>query len=468
MKTMKSFRIAGCVFSMAAMMTMSLSLHAAIPGLDQGGVIDLYAKEAQIITPDGDSLRIWGFATSAGGKAQYPGPTLIFHEGTPVEITLHNVGVPQPVSLLFPGQQGITKTCDPACADVSLDGNNVVGTGFKDSITYEFTASKPGTYMYQSGVRPQVQMDMGLVGALIVRPSGAIPANAYVKTAAGGVAYNNPLTGLPDPTAAYDREYMIFQTEMDPRLNYLMEDNAFDQWDNTSYKPKLWFQNGRNFPDTLAADGFPTLPHQPYGNLMLMWPGERVLVRFLNASRSQHPFHPHGNNYRQISRDGNLLMSGDEPGPIGDYTLNMFPGSTADIIWEWTGKRSGWDIFNEANGHTFTDDIDNRTGVASLNLNPETGVIDGGDGHEDTSWEWYADHGKPIPVVIPENQDLGFGGLYDGNPYLGETGTVPIGEGGLNPGGLYSHIWHSHKEFELSNNDIFPGGAITIMLIVPH
>ena len=39
-------------------------------------------------------------------------------------------------------------------------------------VTYSFVASQPGTYLYHSGTQASLQKDMGLVGAIIVRPTG--------------------------------------------------------------------------------------------------------------------------------------------------------------------------------------------------------------------------------------------------------------------------------------------------------
>ena len=79
--------------------------------------------------------------------------------------------------------------------------------------------------------------------------------------------------------------------------------------------------------------------------------------------------------------------------------------------------------------------------------------------------EYCPDHGKPFPVVLPEQQDLTFGGWWSGSPYLGMLGALPPGEGGLNPNGGFSFMWHSHTEKELANYDIFPGGMLTMMII---
>jgi FtsP/CotA-like multicopper oxidase with cupredoxin domain len=424
MKIVKSFKNTGCVITMVSMLVMSFGAQAAIDSVDGQG-IDLYAKKIQITTPDGDSIQLWTFAPDAAGGgmgvAQYPGPTLRVTQGQMVNVTLHNVDVPQNVSLVFPGQSGVTSI---GPASLPMDD----GTA---TITYEFEATNPGTYLYQSGVSPQVQVDMGLAGALIVDPAGAtVPAkpdepNYGTPGAYMGVAYDRA-------DASYDREYLFFLSEMDPKLHYLAEDNAdaLLNWDNAAYVSQLFFINGRLAPDSMAPNLTPELPHQPYGSLVQMHPGERVLMRMVNVGRNQHPFHTHGNHFEQVARDGNLLAHG-----VLDYTLGAVPGSTADLVWEWTGKSLGWDIYDHKPGDP---------------LSP---------------WEDAADHGKPLPVVIPEDQDLAFGGFYSGSPFLGEEASLPIGEGGLNPSGGVVMIWHSHTERELTNNDIFPGGMMTMMII---
>jgi hypothetical protein len=175
-----------------------------------------------------------------------------------------------------------------------------------------------------------------------------------------------------------------------------------------------------------------------------------------------HPFHHHGNHARVIARDGRMLVAEADAdklaGPLV-FTIPSIPGGTTDAIFEWTGKELGWDMYGHEAGVVpgqCIDDFDNTTGAA------------GADGYDDAGsnkWEWCADHRKPIPVELPALSSLAFGGFYSGSPYLGALGSLPPGEGGLNPNAGFAYMWHSHTEREIVNNDVFPGGMLTMLII---
>jgi hypothetical protein len=72
---------------------------------------------------------------------------------------------------------------------------------------------------------------------------------------------------------------------------------------------------------------------------------------------------------------------------------------------------------------------------------------------------------RNFPVTLPEQQSLTFGGFWSGGPYLGSDEPIPPLQGGLNPGAGYSYMWHSHTERELTNDDVFPGGMMTMFIL---
>jgi hypothetical protein len=290
------------------------------------------------------------------------------------------------------------------------------------------------------------------VGAIIVRPTGF---NAVTNRTAYGT-----------DDSAYEHEYLFLLSELDPSIHDFVGFGFIDYVDNTTAFPVFWLINGRPGLDTLQPDGVPWFPNQPYGALAQTHPGEKVLMRFIGTGRQMHPFHPHGNHHQLIARDGRLLSSDGGASAdlaVFDYTTNILPGATWDALWTWTGEKLGWDIYgDDAQGgfdHTCVDLVDNETGVG-----PPDGFADP---DEETAWEWCADHEIPLPVTLPGIQDLTFGGLYTGNAFLGSFGTLPPGEGGLNLNGGLTFIWHSHNEKELINNDVFPGGMLTFVVIEP-
>ncbi len=151
-----------------------------------------------------------------------------------------------------------------------------------------------------------------------------------------------------------------------------------------------------------------------------MHPGERLLMRVVNAGRDLHPFHHHGNHATPIARDGRVLASARPAGPPNltspDFTVRSVPGQTMDLIFEWTGKGIGWDIYGTTaiNPHTC-----NRTRTARRQRCRPT-----------VTTEWCADHNKPIPVIIAGLLDLSFGESYSGSPYLGMIGQPAAGAPG--------------------------------------
>lgn len=407
---------------------------AAIDGITGPG-FSLTAKADHISTPDSGSVLFWGYA-NGDGRAQYPGPTLIVNQGDTVTVSLTNqLPHNQNVSIVFPGH--VVESSGGT--EGLLTGETATG----QTVTYTFTATHPGTYMYHSGTNPELQVEMGLLGALIVRPLEYSSDSPW--------AYNHA-------DSAYDHEYLFLLSEMDPRIHKMVEFQGPAALEDTNYLsdyfPNYWFINGRCAPDTMLMPGVAWLPTQPYDCMPMIHPGEKMLMRVIGAGRDIHPFHHHGNHSRVIARNGRLLQS--TPAEKADlshevFTIQTVPGETVDTLFTWTGKGLGWDIYGDPDDP----DYDHMC------------MDNDEDGFDDTTWEWCADHGKPFPVILPPDQDLTFGGFWSGSPFLGQAGSLPPGEGGMNPAGGFVYMWHSHAEKEMTNYDIFPGGMMTMLIVVP-
>jgi len=437
------------VISILTMLVISMPAYARVEGITGAAgapVFNLTAREGYITTSDGDSMLMWGYA-AAGGLMQYPGPTLIVNQGDAVTITLNNdlntfnpLGVK--TSIILPGQHGVTA----AGGTPGIITNETSSTA--ETVTYTFTASAPGTYLYQSGTNQGVQLEMGLVGTIVVRPT--LPAGAPVGT-----------TQAYGPTdTAYDYEYLFVLTESDPTFHYKVEFAStyadIEAIDNTAHHSVLWFINGRAGPDTVAPTNAPYFPHQPLGSLAQVHPGDTALIRVVNAGRDLHPFHTHGNHVRILARDGGLLQSDPTLSTVDlsreDFTLQTVPGATYDSLWTWTGEKLGWDILGDL--------TDPETPLHTCT--PAAGT-----NYDAVSREYCPDHGKKFPVKLTNQAELTFGGYYSGSPFLGAFASLPPGEGGLNLNGGMFYMWHSHNEREIVNNDVYPGGMLTMIIVEP-
>jgi FtsP/CotA-like multicopper oxidase with cupredoxin domain len=220
---------------------------------------NLYAKTGTLTLPAGSvpaSVPIWGYSDTAGGAATLPGPTLIVNQGEAVNIILTNVNLPSATSLGFPGQARIPDT---------------TGVTAGNSATYSFsaTALQPGTYLYEAGptANGPAQVAMGLIGALIVRPSGG-PGTAYGSAA-----------------SAYNDEALLVLSEVDPAFN------AAPATFNLKYfAPKYWLINGKAYPttDPIAVGAA----------------GNTLLLRYVNAGLHQHSMGLLGLRQTVLATDG--------------------------------------------------------------------------------------------------------------------------------------------------------------------
>ncbi len=488
--------------------------QAAAPGIT-GPTFNLTAQPDYISQPDGQMVYSWGYGcngaptgfapaaikTATCPLMQVPGPTLIVTEGQTVTVNLTN-NLPTSAgntSILFPGFQ-VTATGGGA----GLLTQEAAPGG---TVTYTFVASTPGTHAYYSGTQSDLQVEMGLYGAIIVLPNN-VPTNC---TATGTLAAKNLLAeaahGESDfrlaPSAydhaktCYDREYLFQFSEIDPNIHSQAEAQVAATKGCTAgapgcslnvptepYHPAYYLINGRSMPDDMDPNYAAQYPHQPYNGNPHMHPGELTLLRIIGQGRWQHPFHEHGNHVRILARDGNLILSQSDPGSLAGpllFTTTTTPGQAMDGIFYWTGKGLNWDPY----GHnpTSTDPL------ARLTCTPDANGYNTGDPTAINYYEWCQDHNKPVqatplgdvpgggPATLPFPNILTNGPWYGGSPYLGPdatmravgpTGTTPPSGTIANPPTSeagFAFMWHSHNEREITTNNIFPGGMLMMMLL---
>ena len=494
---------------LAMVVTMTLLLtptaFAAAPGIT-GPTFNLTAQPSFISEPDGSFVYSWGYGCNGAplgyapaaissnfcNTMQIPGPTLIVTQGQAVTVTLTN-NLPNAAgntSILFPGFNVATTG-----GVAGLLTQEAVPGG---SVTYTFTASTPGTRSYYSGTQGDLQVEMGLYGAIIVLPS-TIPAactsgiHASNQTAQGNwgesdfrlaaAAYNHP-------GACYDREYLFQFSEMDDRIHREAEAQSTRACTGCMsvatepYVPAYFMINGRSMPDLIDPNYAPEYPHQPYNGNPHMHPGELTLLRVIGQGRWQHPFHEHGNHVRVLARDGNLILSATDPNSLAGpllFTTTTTPGQAMDGIYYWTGKGLNWDPY----GHNPT----SSDPQAKLTCTPD------GNGYNTSApaainyFEWCQDHNKPLqatpagdvagggPATLPDPNIFANGAWFGGSPYLGPNATVrAVGTTGTTPpsgtvanapdsDAGFAFMWHSHNEREITTNNIFPGGMLMMMLV---
>jgi FtsP/CotA-like multicopper oxidase with cupredoxin domain len=455
--------------------------QAAVPGI-KGTNFSITASAEYTSQPDGASIYSWGYGCSTGfvptfvpfnGNCplmQIPGPTMIVTEGTTVSVTLTN-GLPPAAgntSIIFPGFQ-VTST---GGVDGVLTKEAARGT----PVTYTFVASKPGTYAYYSGSQPDVQIAMGLYGAVIVLPS-APDATCTSHIRAGETPFALASSAYTHPATCYDREYLFQFSEIDARLNneVLTQVQACSvapcpplSVSTEPYQPQYFLVNGRSMPDDMDKSYSANYIHQPYNGNPHMHPGDLMLLRVIGQGRYQHPFHIHGNHARVLGVDGNLIQVKNDTvtparlaGPLL-FTIPTVSGQAMDLIYSWTGQGLNWDVYGRTTPHTCNG--------RALSANPNDAAQQSA-GFDPDTHEYCPDHGKAIPVIPPDPNIVAAGLWYGGTPYLGmqaaSPNPLPPGANIQNPDAGYAYMWHSHAEREITTNNVFPGGIIMMMIIDP-
>ncbi|WP_429322389.1 multicopper oxidase domain-containing protein [Paraburkholderia sp. GAS448] len=501
------------------------NVRAAVPGITGGTTtpaFNLVASAGTTSQPDGASIYTWGYGCGKAGTSvgqiaraapagftpaalaaistcpvmQLPGPTLIVKEGDTVTVNLTNE---LPVaagntSIIFPGFK--------VAATQGVAGVLTREASRGQTVTYSFVATKPGTYVYHSGTQAELQIEMGLYGALIVLPKTP-PAACQTSALGSQTDYRLSTAAYNHPQSCYDREYLFQLTEMDSNIHAAalqqvktcdaaIAANANAQClpiavQTEPYHPNYFLVNGRSMPDDMDAPFAPNYPSQPYNGNPHLHPGETMLIRTVGQGRIQHPLHIHGNHARVLARDGNLLVSTVDQTSLAGPLIFTFPtvsGQTVDALFQWTGKGLNWDVY----GHTYAGAPAGPSTIGNGDPQPcypdTTGYFTSSSNPAaipavtPNYGEWCADHNKPIPVTPPDLNIVTDGLWYGGTPYLGLQ-TIPSGGAQFistprppgfasqNPSAGYAYMWHSHDEREITTNDVFPGGMMMMLIVDP-
>jgi FtsP/CotA-like multicopper oxidase with cupredoxin domain len=284
------------IFTKAALVLGSLIL-AASTSLAADVSVNLVALESDATMPDGATVPMWGFFEDVGQECNSRpvwdvGPQ-ISAGNAPADtltVSVRNC-LSSPVSLFIAGQA--------ASGEPVWNGNRVRSFG-SEAVTgattvYSWKGLKAGTYLYQSGTHPALQVPMGLYGALVVDPP--VAGRAYTPSATNG-------------DTAYTTEVVLLYSEIDADLH-----NPPGVAQPLNYIPEYYLINGHPYQ---AGDLYIA------GNV-----GESTLIRFLNAGLKTHvPTLLNAPYMHLIAEDGNLYPFSRE-----QYTVPLPAGKTIDVIW---------------------------------------------------------------------------------------------------------------------------------------
>jgi FtsP/CotA-like multicopper oxidase with cupredoxin domain len=479
MNMTKSISIVRSLLAPTLALFLAAAAHAAVPGITStagtAGTFALTAQQAFLNQPDGNQVYSWGYGCVAGTPTfvpaamtaptcptmQVPGPTLVVTEGTTVTVTLTNN---------LPTAAGNTSILFPGFNVTATTGTGVPGLLTQEaapggSVTYTFVASSPGTHAYYSGTQGDLQVEMGLYGAVIVLPA-TIPtvcsAGLPVTNAGGNAAaksfwkesdFRLAAAAYDHPESCYDREYLFQWAEMDPRIHNaaLAQVTAKAgcvagaagcslEVPTEPYHPGYFVINGRSMPDVMDGNFAAEYPHQPYNGNPHMHLGELTLIRAIGQGRWQHPFHEHANHVRILARDGNMILSSDplagggttDPRALAGqlmFNTDTTPGEAFDGIFYFTGRGLNWDAY----GHHPNDTADP---LGSLPCTPDVNGYNTGAPTAVNYFEWCQDHNKPLevapfgdvaaggPATLPDPNIFTNGPWYGGTPYLGPDATL--------------------------------------------
>jgi hypothetical protein len=497
-RTVAGAAVAALCVATAAFMPVTGTTHAAdamSEGLKctngslagQTRSFDLHATDGYTSEPDGNAVYDWSY--TARGSFQLPGPVLCANQGELIDVALTD-DLPVATSIQFPGQSKVAFN-DGVNADVPV-GPVADATGNLLSLVqeaqpgttvhYKFVADHAGTYLYQSGSDPQLQVQMGLFGSMVITPRSfdagtntwspivisasdiqAIPADdpnspngmsnngalglgapdAGTAAAKAKCAYASLITPTKcDPLAIYDgdRENILMLSEVDPGLHAFIEQHKADPADGSGNKPFLHWNgytgayqahyymiNGRSMPDTIAPNDAPWLPSQPYGSLASVQPWDvhvnplDAMLRYVGIGVTGYDFHPHSNHEHVIAEDGALMKAANGDNNTEEkFNLMVSPGATLDATFRWTNE----------------------------------------EGYADTA-------GHRLPVQWPQSLNLTEGDFWSGSPYLGASGQLNPGILGTTQCGEYYHVAHSHDLTQVTNYGITFGGMLTLIQVQP-
>ena len=373
----------------APMATRRSAVVTSVPGT----AVNLTAQRMTTTLRDGTTVPMWGYCVTGTCTTTWaPGPTIMATAGTNLLINLTNT-LPVPTSLVvlgqlggglgtpttmpspahpgqnfttFPGNAQVNPTGPPAFQPpaqgprVRSFGTEIPAAG---STALTWSNLKPGTYIYETGTLPSLEVPMGLYGLLVV--TSAAPANVTstsgtcsVTTATAcltsatcpaGETCNITTTtsfaaGTAYPGVTYDADATLLFSEIDPVQNAAVDAAAVAGTDvnkrfndpsctptapcypaAVNYAPTYFMINGAWFDRTSPQNS--TITVADAGTTSTFSSGN-ILLRLANAGSRTHIPTFVGLPMALVAEDGNLA-----PGlPKVQNEVLLTAGKTYDAL----------------------------------------------------------------------------------------------------------------------------------------
>ncbi len=319
-------------------------------GVSSAAAVDVYlqAQSATKTLPGAVTVPMWVFVCDPDlpGDATNencvpsglgaPMPRINVAVGDNLTIHLTNT-LPALVSILIPGQAGGGEPEIVGGRVQSLTHETAAG----ETGTYSWNSLRPGTYLYQSGTHPSIQVPMGLYGALVVGPATLTAGSC----ATGQSAYDNV-------NSCYDADALLLFSEIDYWQNKRVADAAAASMPLTTACVKLadYLQTPTTgYPCTVdytpthfLINGAPYDKATPPPPVGAGAPGDNVLLRLLNAGLRSHTPAIVGLNMGLVAEDGNLY-----PGLVKQQASTLLPaGKTLDVLVAMPAANATYPLFD--------------------------------------------------------------------------------------------------------------------------
>jgi FtsP/CotA-like multicopper oxidase with cupredoxin domain len=245
---------------------------------------------------DGNSTRIFGFATTLVDPIAIPGPTLEVNSGDSVRLDFWNMS------------QGAPHTVHLHGLDVNQQNDGVGMLSFEVEHSqhgyYYFKAPHPGTYLYHCHVGSSIHLQAGMYGMVIVRPSDS-----------------NPLLNW-EGGESFSREFVLLASEIDTVWH---NDTILDhEHDSTMllYTPETFD------PQYFLVNGMSGAQLQAVENYLVAMPNEKLYFRLANIGYYGVRFiFPGIINTRIVASDGRPL-----PTEEFNDTVEVLPGERYEVF----------------------------------------------------------------------------------------------------------------------------------------